>query len=367
MRWIFIVMLTALRIKDQDLLPQSHLGLITVPASVKYSYPSLLEKLLFGSNYRREWGRPVTMPVFDLKKTNFQIVRMGGGQQTTSLELVDDKGREWALRSVDKDVEPPKSFMENTFIQRVIQEHVSGSYPYAGLSVASIAQAAGVPAGEQCLYFVPDDSVFGQYRSTMANRVFILVNNQPQPQKGIMTNEMMEKLKLDEQFNVDQKEFLKARLVDWLVADWDRHDDQWRWIQEKTDSGIAFHIVPRDRDQAFYRSNGLLVKFVGLFFMPHINKFNKKGRGLKGLSKKTRTLDKEFTRRLKKEDWETIIKEFQENISDSVIESAIKKQPPEIFAIRGNDLIEKLKSRRDGLLKHAMKYYYFLNRQNHSE
>jgi hypothetical protein len=63
---------------------------------------------------------------------------------------------------------------------------------------------------------------------------------------------------------------------------------------------------------------------------------------------------------LKKEDWEMTIKEFQNNIQDSVIESAIKKQPPEIFAIRGNELINKLKSRRDGLLKHGMKYYSFL-------
>ena len=48
------------------------------------------------------------------------------------------------------------------------------------------------------------------------------------------------------------------------------------------------------------------------------------------------------------------------NVTDSVIETAIKKQPKEIFAIRGNKLIEKLKSRRDGMLKHAMKYYSFL-------
>jgi type II secretory ATPase GspE/PulE/Tfp pilus assembly ATPase PilB-like protein len=78
------------------------------------------------------------------------------------------------------------------------------------------------------------------------------------------------------------------------------------------------------------------------------------------LSKKTRALDKQFTNQLKKEDWESIIKEFQKNMTDSLIESAIKKQPPEIFAIRGEELVSKIRSRRDGLLKHVMKYYYFL-------
>ena len=57
-----------------------------------------------------------------------------------------------------------------------------------------------------------------------------------------------------------------------------------------------------------------------------------------------------------------IIKQFQNNVTDSVIEAAIKKQPKEIFAIRGNELIGKLISRRDGPLKHAMKYYSLLNK-----
>jgi hypothetical protein len=362
MRWIFILMLTTLRIWQNKSLPQPNQGFITVPASEKYSSPSFLEKIFCGSNYRSEWGTPVTIPVFDIRKTNFRIDTIGGGQQTTSLELVDDKDREWVLRSVDKDVQSDKKIAQNKFIKAIVQEHVSGSYPYAGLSIPDIAHAAGVLTGEQRLYFIPDDTAFGPYRSIMANKIFILVNKQPHPQKGITTIEMLEKLNSDKKYYVDPKEYLKARLVDWLVADWDRHKDQWSWIEKKTDSGIAFYVVPKDRDQAFYRSNGLLVKFVSLFFMPHLNKFNKSGRGIKHLGKKTKELDNQITGPLKKEDWESIIKEFQKNITDSVIEAAIKKQPPEIFAIRGNELIEKLKSRRDGLLTHVMKYYYFLQR-----
>ena len=128
-------------------MPQPHDGFITVPASEKYSSPSFLEKIFFGSNYRREWGTPVRMPVFDIRKTNFRIVTMGGGQQTTSLELVDDKGREWVLRSVDKDVQSEKKIAQNKFIKAIVQDHVSDSYPYAGLSVPDIAHAAGVSAG----------------------------------------------------------------------------------------------------------------------------------------------------------------------------------------------------------------------------
>ena len=364
MRWIFIFILSAIKIGHRSALPQFHLGQVTMPASGKYSSPSVFEKILFGSNYRKEWETPVTMPVFNLKQSNFRIVKMGGGHQTTSLELADDMGREWSLRSVDKNVKPPREFMEDTFIEWIIQDHVSAAYPYAGLSVPDISRAGGVPAGDQRLYFVPDDTAFGEHRAAMANKVFILVNQQLHDQKGITTEEMLLKLKSDTPHYVNQREYLKARLLDWLVADWDRHKDQWRWVEKTTDSGIAFSVVPRDRDQAFFRSNGLLIKFMGLFFMPHINKFNKSGRGINRLGKKTRVMDKRFTSQLKKEDWEAIIKEFQNNVTDSVIESAIKKQPPEIFAIRGNEMIEKLRSRRDGLLKQVMKYYNFLSKQD---
>jgi hypothetical protein len=342
-------------------MPHSHDGFITVPASKKYSSPSILGEIFSGSNYRREWETPVTMPVFDIKKTNFRILKMGGGQQTASLDLVDDKNREWTLRSVDKNVQSLKKYQQNILIHSIIQDNVSASYPYAGLSVPDIAHAAGVPAGEQYLYFVPDDSAFGEYRSAISNKVFILVNNQLQPGKAVTTTAMLEKLKSDKQSYVDEKEYLKARLVDWLVADWDRHIDQFRWTEKKTDSGIAFLVVPRDHDQAFFGSNGLLVYVVSLF-KPQLNKFTTDGRGIEGLSEKTRYLDKQFTHQLQKEDWEMIIKQFQNNVTDSVIEAAIKKQPKEIFAIRGNELIGKLISRRDGLLKHVMEYYSFLKK-----
>ena len=359
MRWIFIILLLTARIFPPDTILRPHNGHITVAASKKYMSPSILGEIFTGSNYRREWETPVTMPVFNIRKTNFKIVKMGGGQQTIGLDLVDDKNREWTLRSVDKNVLPRKKYQEIKFILSIIQDHVSGSYPYAGLSIPDIAHAAGVPAGDEYLYFVPDDSAYGKYRSRMANKIFILVNTQPLPDSGLTTIMMLKKLKQNKGYYVDEKEYLKARLVDWLVADWDRHTGQFRWTEKRTDSGVAFLVVPRDHDQAFYRSNGLLAKVVG---MRHLNMFNSSGGGIEALSEKTRELDKQFTDQLKREDWEMIIKQFQNNVTDSVIEAAIKKQPKEIFAISGTEIIAKLISRREGLLKNAMEYYEFLSK-----
>ena len=338
-------------------IPQSFPDSITVAASDKYESPSLFRKIIAGSNYRKEWETPVKMPVFDLRRSKLKIKELGGGQQTTSLYLEDENKKEWVLRSVDKRVKPPRKFMENTFMERLIQDHVSAAYPYAGLSVAHLSKAAEIIAGEQHLYYVPDDPAFGKYRSVMANKVFLLISYMPESVKELTTEEMTEKLQGNKKYFIDQPEYLKVRLVDWMISDWDRHAGQYRWIEKFTAAGTALQLVPRDRDQAFFRSDGLLVKFISAFFMPHMTGFIKSSSDIKRLSKKTKAMDKQCTDQLSEQDWINITKEFQKRITDEVIATAIKKQPVEIFAIRGNEIIETLRSRRDGLLKNVMKYY----------
>jgi hypothetical protein len=34
----------------------------------------------------------------------------------------------------------------------------------------------------------------------------------------------------------DEDEYIKARLFDMLIGDWDRHYDQWRWAEQKKGS-----------------------------------------------------------------------------------------------------------------------------------
>ena len=336
-------------------------------ASQEFSDPSLLKKIFLGSNYRKEWATPVKMPVFYLKtdKHNFKIDRMGGGHQTTSLYLKDSGGKEWVLRSVDKKVKKDlvRGIFRMPFILKMIQDLVSTAYPYGSLSIPDLSNATGTLAGTHELYFVPDDPDFGEHRKDMANRAFILIDLHPTGEIDLETNEMIEKLKESNEYLVDQKEVLQSRLLDWLIADWDRHEGQLRWLQKDSAERKWFYPLPRDRDQAFAQSDGLFVKFVGSTFMPFLRGFGKKSTGIRQLSKKIDSLDHAFLNRLEKSDWENIIADFQSNLTDSVIESAIKKQPEEIYSIREQKIVDKLKSRRDGLLKNAMKYYSFLARE----
>ncbi len=57
---------------------------------------------------------------------------------------------------------------------------------------------------------------------------------------------------------VDARAYLRARLIDVLVGDWDRHISQWRWARFDRDGERIWQPIPRDRDQAFSRFDGVV-------------------------------------------------------------------------------------------------------------
>jgi hypothetical protein len=157
-----------------------------------------------------------------------------------------------------------------------------------------------------------------------------------------------------------QEAILRARLLDMLIADWDRHEDQWKWGVRKRGEMTYYYPVPKDRDFAYFKSNGLIILFASMTVLPHMHSFTDDGSALKKLSNKTWEMDAQWMNQLSAEDWKNTITAFQKRLTDSVIERAVKKMPHEIYLMSGLELTEKLKNRRNGLVEHAMKYYNFL-------
>jgi hypothetical protein len=341
---------------------------ITVPASTKYADPTLLRKIFIGRNYRKEWTTPVTIPVFRLREEHggFAIVDSGGGKQTNTLRLIDKKGNEWVLRSVDKDIE--KSLvpsLRNTMVESLMQDLQSAIHPYAALTIPVLAKSVGLIAPNPYIFFIPDDPAFGEHRSIFANTVCYLEEREPTPDNSETesTKTVLENIDDESENRLPQKQMLKARLLDMLVGDWDRHEDQWRW-GEKHSAGINYYYpIPRDRDFAYFNSDGLFIKFASHVSLPYMKGFKKQASGLRRLNAKVLALDMRWLNELTAEDWKKTIKELQKNVTDSVINKAVKKIPAEVYAFRGNNIASKLKTRRDGLMKHAIRYYEFLSAQ----
>jgi hypothetical protein len=346
---------------------------VRVKASNQYHSGSGKQKIL-GANYRAEWEQEIEVPVFDLgnERGGLTILQKGGGQQTLSLRLADSTGREFVLRSIEKFPEKavPEAFRK-TFIQDLVQDQISAAHPYAAIVVPPMADAAGIYHTNPRLVYIPDDPRLGIYRKDFANTLS-LFEERPAGDWSDMahfgnsgniinTSKVLEKLAKDNDNSVDQLFVLRSRLFDLLLGDWDRHDDQWRWATFESKKEETYRPIPRDRDQTFFVNEGIIPKFWSRrWALPKFEGFNDDIRWPSGLSYNARYFDRSFLTALSEEDWAATAKELQQQITDEVIETAIRKWPKEIYEHHGEEVISKLKARRAKLVEYAVAHYKFL-------
>jgi hypothetical protein len=338
---------------------------VIVSASEKYDNATGFKRFIFGDNYRKEWSAKVKLKVFDLSKVNggMTILSLGGGKQTTSLRLKDKKGVEWTLRTIDKDPEKAvPEFLRGSIAQEIVEDMISASHPYAALVVPDLAKAVHINTAKPVFYFVPDDPAFGIYRSRVANTVCLLEERDPtlDATDTKSTQKVISKILEDNDNRIDQPQVLRARLLDMLIGDWDRHANQWKWGTRDTGKGKVYYSIPRDRDQAFFNSEGLLVKGISSNLFRYLKGFSSTNKDINWFNWEQRDFDRFFLNRLDKQQWTNIIDSFQHDMTDNVISVAVNKMPQEIVAIDGNDITQKLKSRRDELMKQGLTFYKFL-------
>lgn len=338
-----------------------------VAASDKYNKTTKLQHYMMGDNYRTEWTTPIKMKVFNINKEKggFKITGMGGGRQTRALTLVDKKGVEWRLRTTDKENEnflPPE--FGSPLSGAILSDMISASYPYAPLIAEPLARAVNVSHVKAEYFFVPDDPALGFYQRLFANKVVTLERKTPLSLKANTrsTAKLLNKMIEDNDHVVDQQEVLKARLLDMVMADWDRHFDQWTWEVGDTGKGKVYYPIPKDRDEAFFYSDGQLIKFLTRNKLPFLKGFREDIPKINWLNYRAKDFDRIFLNDLDQKEWKTTIASFQRDLSDSAIDKSVKSLPMEIYNLSGPVIADKLKSRRDLLMKKGLSYFNFISK-----
>lgn len=341
---------------------------VTMPADTQYTKAGKLHRKILGNNYREVWATPLTFPVIDLDtaKGGLKIIKRGGGMQTRSLRLEDSKGNEWVLRTLRKwpATAIPQALRE-TIAKEVVQDQISAANPYAPAAVSALAEATGVPHTNPAFVYLPDDTSLGIYRKDFANDVYLLEEREPvTANKTYNTFKVLEELEADNDNSVDQPSFLRARLLDILIADWDRHEDQWRWYAEKgKDKTKVFFPIPRDRDQAFFINEGLLPRIAARsWIMPKIQGFRPRTPNINTWAFSARFQDRSFLNELDEPAWRAGAYDFSQAVTDSVIEHAIHQLPDTIRSQVGPRMLHTLKSRRNYLQEDALEYYRFISK-----
>ena len=335
---------------------------------------SSVKKLFWGNLHRNKYYQEVEVPVFYLDEKALRPIQKGGGNQTNSIRLQDEEGRQYVLRSMQKDANRIMGgVLKGTFVVDIMKDVFTFSHPYAAFVVPKLADAVGIMHTNPELVYLPKQPGLGHYNESFGNGLY-LFEERPAKNRSdvesfgkstniISTPDLMELLEDKSRHRVDEDFTLRNRLFDMVIGDWDRHEDQWRWASfENQDGYIYYRPIPRDRDQPFSKFDGLLPQIINKT-VPLARQFQSYGPDIKRMkwyNNYARHFDARFLHELEWENWVVQIKHIQKNLTDDDIENAIKSFPNAIYEDGGDELIRNIKSRRDQLLDIGRRYYELL-------
>ena len=334
---------------------------------------SAYHNLFWGKHYRKEWTTPVRVKIFylDTAKGGLIPVQEAGSRQSMGLRLEDKEAKQYVLRSIDKDFgNGLPDIYHGTFISHIAKDQASIGYPFAAITITPMLDAAGIYHTNPEIVFVPSQKALGKYNKKYGSQLY-LFEERPDDnsedasyfgnaKKIIGSEKLYEHLYEDNDYSVDQKAFAKARLFDMVIGDWSRHADQWRWAAIKDEDKTIYKPIPRDRDQAYTRFDGVYSFIATNTVARFLESFDNKINNVADFNKPGRNLDRQFTNQLTKQQWINIAAELQQALTDSVIEYSMHQLPPEMFAINGEKITANLKARRDHLQDYAKQYYKYL-------
>ncbi len=330
-----------------------------------------LHRLFFGNHYRDLWTTPIEAPLLDMGgfAGGLKVTQRGGGQQTKSLRLEGADGKEYQFRSIDKDpVQALPPALRSTAAASVVRDQTSAGHPVGMLIAPPILEAAGVLHAAPKIVMLPkDDPRLGEFAAEFGGMLGT-IEERPGDDDGaafegatgvVSTTKLLKEVEDSPGDQVDARAFLTARLVDIFIGDWDRHADQWRWARFGDAKPHRWIPIPRDRDQAFVRYDGLLLT-VARASTPQLVKFGPSYAGTLGQTWNGRDLDRRFLVSLERPAWDSVATALQARLTDDVIESAAAQLPPSYIPLDSARLADALKQRRDELPQAARNYYRHL-------
>lgn len=362
----------------------------TVQASIysaDLTKKSKFYKFLWGQHYRAYYSLPIEAKSVKLD-TLFGGVKptiSGGGNQSESLRLVDKNGKDYVMRALKKNATRflQSAFrdqnaiigFQDTYAEEFIYDFYTTGHPFTPFIIGNLADKIGVYHSNPKLYFIPKQNLLGKFNDSFGDKLYLVEERQTdkhldlesygKPQAILGTDEVLANIRKDEKYQVDEEAYIKARLFDMLIGDWDRHQDQWRWSEFNHGDKVIYKPIPRDRDQAFAKVDGNLMSLLlNIPGVRHITNFEAEYPSEKWFNFSAHSLDVAFIKNATEEDWKKQANFIINELSDEVIDESFANLPNEIKDDETTLSIKnKLKIRKKGLENFALRYYELLQKR----
>lgn len=342
----------------------------------------------WGEHYRELYGVPIQAKValLDTLYGGLTPVRKGGGHQTKTLRLEDPQGREYNMRAVKKsavqflqkvvlqDYALSVDDLSETLPESLLMDYYTASYPYAAYPVAELSKAIEIYHTNPELFYIPKQPRLGKYNVDYGDELYLIEERPAKEHQNHesfgnapdieSTDDLFSKLREDEENVMDEGAYIRARLFDMLIGDWDRHGDQWRWAEFKGEEQTVYRSIARDRDQAFSDFDGHFLAIVRALIAParNLQTYKSEIDNLRWINSAALPMDRSLVRNSTQEDWVKEAEFIQDHLSENVIDEAFLTVPDEVRDATVNEIKPLLMSRLEGLVKTAKGYYKILDR-----
>ena len=336
---------------------------VRVAAGERYA-AGRLRRFLLGTRYRELWTTPVTVRVLPLERFDggLTVLREGGGLQTLSLHFASGNGRRFVFRSTDKTLRLLPGPLHRSALGLLLQDHISASHPGAALVAGPLQEAIGFPSLAPGLVVLPDDPRLGAHRSRFAGLLGSIQERRLEAMgvEHLSTDSLLVRLDSGSNQRVDASSFLGARLLDFILNDWDRHPGQWHWVAVGSGAETRWRPLPVDRDQALSWYDGALAGALRPL-VPKLVTFGPEFPPLRALTANSKRLDRRFLTGISKPEWDSVTTWVQHRLADPVLERAVRTLPVEWWRISGPLILESLRARRDRLAEISDRFYRALH------
>ncbi|MGG5506010.1 MULTISPECIES: metallophosphoesterase [unclassified Myroides] len=337
-------------------------------------------RFLWGEHYRSTYAQPIAVAVanLDTVKGGLTPLISGGGNQSLSLRLQDKRGTQYVMRGVRKSVSrflQTAVFRDNyvmesfddTWAERFIYDFYTTAHPYTPFIIGDLSKKVGIYHTNPELYYIPKQQALGAFNDKYGDELYMI---EERPSEGheeesfgnatkiISTTDVIANLRKDEKYAVDEQMYLRARIFDLLIGDWDRHGDQWRWSEFKEGDKVIYRPVPRDRDQAFAKIDGALLSLIKkLPMLRHMQNYTEDFANPRWINHTAFPLDQYLLKSTTEEDWIAQATSVVGDLDDESIDQIFAKLPKEIQGEDVEHIKYVLKARKKKIVDFVPQYY----------
>lgn len=341
----------------------------------------------WGDHYRDEYSIPVEVNTVNLDTLfgGLTPLKRGGGNQSVSLRLEDKNKKQWVMRALKKNAVQFLQItaykekyitedLKGTFLESFIHDVYTTSHPYAAFIMPTLSEAVDIYHTKPKLYYVPKQNALGLYNSDYGDALYMIEehvgktqtgrSNFGDPKKIISSLDLFRKMEGSEKHKIDEHAYVRARLFDMILGDWDRHQDQWRWSMVEKNGEKIYKPIPRDRDQVFSNYDGFLMRMI-TYFTPALKKMQTYSNEIDDIlyhNTNGSRVDVVLLKSLTYSDWKKEALFIKNNLTDEVIEKAFNYFPKEVQGERLAKVKSVLKYRRDHILDIAEEYHRILTK-----